>query len=75
MKKILFIILLLQLCLGSEARVVKGVVRSGEKKLSGVVVTDGMNFTQTKRNGAFCFEICDSAEFVYIVTPSGYTAD
>ena len=59
----------------SEARIVDGAVTCGRKKLSGVVVTDGKNFTQTGRNGKFCFEICDSAEFVYIVTPSGYVAD
>lgn len=59
----------------SEARIVDGAVTCGRKKLSGVVVTDGKNFTQTGRNGKFCFEICDSAEFVYIVTPSGYAAD
>lgn len=73
-----FIIILLTLfltCMASEARVVKGKVTSGKKKLSGVVVTDGQNFTQTRRNGTFSFEVCDSAEFVYIVTPSGYTAD
>ena len=73
-----FIIILSTLfltCMASEARVVKGKVTSGKKKLSGVVVTDGQNFTQTRRNGTFSFEICDSAEFVYIVTPSGYIAD
>ena len=73
-----FIIILSTLfltCMASEARVLKGKVTSGKKKLSGVVVTDGQNFTQTRRNGTFSFEICDSAEFVYIVTPSGYIAD
>ena len=72
------LVILLALCLASfasEAREVKGKVTSGKKNLSRVIVTDGQNFTQTRRNGTFRFVICDSAEFVYIVTPSGYTAD
>ncbi len=74
-KSIILLLALFLTCMASEARVVKGKVTSGKKKLSGVVVTDGQNFTQTRRNGTFSFEVCDSAEFVYIVTPSGYTAD
>ena len=58
-----------------DARKVTGYVHSGEEKLSGVIVTDGQNFTQTKKNGKFAFEINDDAEFVFIITPSGYTAD
>ncbi len=76
MKRILIIsAALLMLCSYAEARKVTGTVTSGEEKLSGVIVTDGKNFTQTKKNGKFSFEIEDDAEFVYIVTPSGYTAD
>ncbi len=76
MKKILTITAaLLVLCSVAEARKVSGTVKSGEEKLSGVIVTDGKNFTQTKKNGKFSFEIEDDAEFVYIITPSGYTAD
>ena len=41
----------------------------GEEKLSDVIVTDGKNFTQTKK-GKFKFEIDDNAEFVYIITTS-----
>ena len=58
----------------ADARKVKGSVVSGDEKLSGVIVTDGKNFTQTKNNGKFSFEIADDAEFVYIVTPAGYAA-
>ena len=64
------LVILLALCLASfasEAREVKGKVTSGKKNLSGVIVTDGQNFTQTRRNGTFRFEICDSAEFVYFL--------
>ena len=42
---------------------------------AGVIVTDGVNFTATRKNGSFSFEIADNAEFVYIVTPSGYCGD
>ena len=59
----------------AQARKVSGSVVSGEEKLSGVIVTDGKNFTVTKKNGKFSFDIKDDAEFVYIVTPSGYVAD
>ena len=62
------------LCNVAEARVVSGSVTCGKKKLSDVIVTDGKNFTKTQK-GKFKFEIDDNAEFVYIVTPSGYVAD
>lgn len=58
-----------------QARTIKGTVTSGKKNLSGVVVTDGKNFTSTDRNGAFEMDIQDNADFVYIVTPTGYAAD
>lgn len=75
MKKLLaFSVALLMLSWVTYARKVTGTVMSGEEKLSGVIVTDGKNFTKTK-NGKFKFEIQDNAEFVYIVTPSGYVAD
>ena len=70
------IALLLLLSAGiTEARQVKGCVTSGKEKLEGVIVTDGTNFTSTRKNGRFSFDIKDDAEFVYIVTPSGYAAD
>ena len=76
MKRILFIALAFAALCGSlEARNVTGKVVSGSKKLSGVVVTDGTNFTQTKKNGTFSFDIKDDADFVYIITPSGYVAE
>ena len=76
MKKI-FAIALAFMMFGSlaQARKVSGSVISGEEKLPGVIVTDGKNFTVTKKNGKFAFDIKDDAEFVYIVTPSGYVAD
>ena len=59
----------------AEARKVTGSVTCGERKLEGVIVTDGSNFTKTLKNGKFTFEIDDNAEFVFIVTPAGYVAD
>ena len=58
-----------------QARTVKGVVICSDKKLSNVIVTDGYNFTKSRKNGEFKIELADSAKFVYIVTPSGYAAD
>lgn len=62
-------------CCTSFARNVSGSVTCGKEKLSGVVVTDGKNFTQTDKKGQFSFEIEDDAYFVFIVTPAGYVAD
>lgn len=76
MKKIFTFILVLVLSCGvSDARKVSGTVTCGETGLSGVLVTDGQTFTQTKKNGKFVFDIADDAEFVYIITPSGFAAD
>ncbi|MBQ8422026.1 MAG: calcineurin-like phosphoesterase C-terminal domain-containing protein [Bacteroidales bacterium] len=76
MKRIFTVLLALTVICGvAEARKVTGTVKSGSEKLSGVIVTDGENFTRTKKNGKFSFEINDDAEFVYIVTPAGYVAD
>ena len=59
----------------SQARTVTGSVVSEGEKLSGVLVTDGLNFTRTGKQGKFKMNISDSAEFVYIITPSGYAGD
>lgn len=76
MKKIILSLLMsgLMFC-SAEAREVTGTVTCGEAKLKGVIVTDGEHFTQTGKNGKFKFEINDDADFVYLVTPSGYVAD
>ena len=76
MKRLLLILLAFgAVSVAADARKVKGSVVSGEEKLSGVIVTDGTNFTQTKKNGKFSFDIKDDADFVYIVTPAGYAGD
>jgi len=76
MKKIgLLIICLTAVCWWAEARIVKGKVQCEGKGIPSVIVTDGQSFTTTKRNGGFRMDIDDKAEFVYIITPSGYVAD
>lgn len=76
MKTLLAIaLILISICGNIEARIVKGKVTCGDEKLSGVIVTDGKNFTTTRNNGTFRLDVDENQEFVYIVTPSGYTGD
>ncbi|MCM1177506.1 MAG: calcineurin-like phosphoesterase C-terminal domain-containing protein [Clostridium sp.] len=76
MKRLILIINILLLSSAFvQARKVTGNVTCDGSVLGGVVVTDGKNFTVTKNNGKFSFSIEDNADFVYVVTPSGYTAD
>jgi len=44
----------------------------GEKKLSSVEVTDGLNIVQTDSKGHFQLPGHEKARFIYITTPSGY---
>ena len=60
---------------GSLARTVKGTVSCGNERLAGVLVTDGTSFTTTSPSGRYTLDVADSAAFVYIVSPSGYTVD
>ena len=71
----LFVFCILFLSATAMARTVTGEVVCDGKGLSKVVVTDGESFTTTTVDGQFSFDIKDSAEFVYIITPSGYVAD
>ena len=71
----LFVICLFVIAQAADARRVTGEVVCQGKGLSEVIVTDGESFTTTADNGKFSFDINDDAEFVYIVTPSGYVAD
>ena len=75
MKRFLVIVLLISFCLTSEARKVKGTVMCDSERLEDVIVTDGYGFAVTDRKGHFVFDMRDDAEFVHIVTPSGYVAD
>ncbi len=74
-KTIAFTFALLMLCSYAHARKISGTVMSGDEKLKGVIVTDGKSFTQTKKNGRFKFMIEDDAEYIYVVTPSGYMSE
>lgn len=58
-----------------SGREISGLIKSNEQALPGVVVSDGTCFTQTDSTGTFRFEVSDAADFVYIFTPSGFTAD
>ena len=71
----LFVLCILFLSGTADARVISGEVIGDGKGLSKVIVTDGESFTTTASDGKFSFDINDDAEFVYIVTPSGYVAD
>lgn len=76
MKKLVIVLCSLILALeGIQAKDVVGKVSCEGKALGGVIVTDGVNFTRTGRDGKFCLEVGDNARFVHIVTPSGYSAD
>lgn len=59
----------------ADAKVVRGEVRCGKESLADVIVTDGKNFAQTGKKGKFSLNIAPDADFVYIITPSGYYAD
>ena len=49
MKRLLITLLGLAACIYADAREVNGRVISGKEKLGGVIVTDGENFTQTRK--------------------------
>jgi C terminal of Calcineurin-like phosphoesterase/N terminal of Calcineurin-like phosphoesterase/Calcineurin-like phosphoesterase len=55
-----------------SAITLKGKVHSKGKGIAGVSVTDGINITQTDKNGQYELESNATAAFVYISVPSGY---
>ncbi|MGL5683083.1 MAG: calcineurin-like phosphoesterase C-terminal domain-containing protein [Marinifilaceae bacterium] len=65
------------LCSGGSimARNIKGRVTAGGEQLSGIIVTDGKTFTTTDKRGNYILDANKDADFVYIVTPNGYTAN
>ncbi len=75
MNKLIFTLLAaLAICPVANARKVNGSVTCGKEKLSKVIVTDGKNFSTTDKKGRFTLEVDDNADFVLVITPSGYTA-
>ena len=49
-----------------------GVFDKGEKTLSGVMVSDGLNVVKTERDGSFALPGHEKERFIFITTPSGY---
>lgn len=47
----------------------------GEKTLSGVMVSDGLNVVKTTRDGSFTLPGHAREKFIFITTPSGYKTD
>ena len=72
MKQFCSIILICSLSFACYAKDIKGKVSHSGKGLQGVVVSDGTNFTVTDAGGNYSFAADTAAEFVFIVTPSGY---
>ncbi len=50
----------------------RGTVSCAGKGLEGVLVTDGINFCKTDRNGNYSLQPDLAASFIYITSPSGY---
>lgn len=61
--------------IGCQAAIVKGTVKSGDRPLSEVIVTDGFSFTVTDTKGGYSLDTSAKAEFIYLLTPKGYVAD
>lgn len=76
MRKALVIILsICFLAFPLQARKVKGSVKAQGEPLANVLVSDGYRFTTTAANGTFSLNTHKDARFVFVITPSGYTAD
>ena len=57
-----------------EAKEIKGKVHHNKKGIADVVVSDGVKFTVTDKEGNFTINTHKDAKHVFIVTPSGYVA-
>lgn len=56
----------------SERYTLKGKVYCGSKGVEGVLVTDGVTFTQTNADGHYWLKSDKRYQMVYLVLPSGY---
>lgn len=63
------------MCWQVDARKAKGRVTCDNQGVSSVIVTDGNSFTTTAANGEFSLRLDKEADFVYIISPSGYSAE
>ena len=52
-----------------------GIFDSRDRSLPGVMVSDGLNVTETDADGRFSLPGHDKARFVFVTTPSGYMTD
>ena len=76
MKKLVLILwAAVWMLLPAQARMVRGSVCGPDSPLAGVIVSDGYRFTTTGKDGTFRFDTHKDARFVFVITPSGYTAD
>ncbi len=55
-----------------EGYTVKGLVTCGGKALPGVIVSDGVNVTQTNLEGKYWMKTDERSDFVFLTIPSGY---
>jgi len=72
--------LILTSCLFTNCKdregIIKGrVISEIQKGLKDVIISDGVNFALTNKEGRYEIEINDSSRFVFIVTPKDYIAD
>ena len=75
MKRILVAVLACMLFVSqAAAKTVRGTVKGPDGPLAGVIVSDGYGFVKTARDGSFRINTNRDARFVFVVTPSGYTA-
>lgn len=75
LSKILILLPWLLLCVsGVLAATIRGSVRTGEKPLQGVLVSDGVSVTATGADGQFELDLAGDAPFVWATTPTGYVA-
>lgn len=74
MKRAIFISLLIFISAAVYGTEIKGRVLSGTNGIGGVAVSDGFSFSVTEASGEFSIHISEQAKFIFIITPSGYTA-
>jgi len=74
MKRAILISLLIFISAAVNGREIKGRVLSGTNGISGVAVSDGFTFSVTGSEGEFSINTSDQAKFIFIITPSGFTA-
>lgn len=75
MKTMIMTALLIGSATAACARDINGTVTTGKRPMAEVIVTDGLHFTVTDKNGRYKLDAPDDAKFVYLLTPRGYVAD